>query len=71
MRSQTPACCHSRKRLQHVIPEPQPISCGNISQGIPLAKDEQNAYEIPIVSAIYGAEAGITGAAALCLNPHA
>lgn len=28
------------------------------------------ASEIPIVSAIYGAEAGITGAAALCLNPH-
>jgi hypothetical protein len=35
-RSQTPASCHSRKRLQHVTPEPQPISWGNISQGMPL-----------------------------------
>ncbi len=33
--SQTPACCQSRKRLQHVIPEPQPISWGSISQGMP------------------------------------
>src|SRR5918996_4646 len=32
-RSQTPpASCHSRKRRQHVTPEPQPISWGNISQ---------------------------------------
>jgi hypothetical protein len=35
-RSQTPACCHSRRRRQHVIPEPQPISAGSISQGMPL-----------------------------------
>ena len=38
-RSQTPASCHSRKRRQHrqhVSPEPQPISWGNISQGMPL-----------------------------------
>src|SRR3712207_4431023 len=35
-RFQTPACCHSRKRRQHVTPEPQPISWGNISQGMPL-----------------------------------
>jgi len=35
-RSQTPASCHSRKRRQHVTPEPQPISWGNISQGMPL-----------------------------------
>jgi hypothetical protein len=26
----------SRKRRQHVIPEPQPISCGSISQGVVL-----------------------------------
>jgi hypothetical protein len=35
-RSQTPASCHSRKRRQQVTPEPQPISWGNISQGMPL-----------------------------------
>src|SRR5215204_6553738 len=35
-RSHTPACCHPRKRRQHVTPEPQPISWGNISQGMPL-----------------------------------
>ena len=35
-RSQTPACCQSRRRRQHVIPEPQPISAGSISQGMPL-----------------------------------
>ena len=35
-RCQTPACCQSRRRRQHVIPEPQPISAGSISQGMPL-----------------------------------
>ena len=30
-RSQMPACRHSRRRRQHVIPEPQPISAGSIS----------------------------------------
>jgi hypothetical protein len=34
-RSQTAASCQSRKRRQQVIPEPQPISGGNNSQGIP------------------------------------
>jgi hypothetical protein len=34
--SHTPASCHSRKRRQQVIPEPQPISWGSISQGMPL-----------------------------------
>jgi hypothetical protein len=32
----TPARCHCANRRQHVIPEPQPISWGNNSQGIPL-----------------------------------
>src|SRR5688572_17114247 len=36
--SHTPASCHSRKRRQQVTPEPQPISCGSISQGMPLFK---------------------------------
>jgi len=34
--SHTPASCHSFRRLQQVIPDPQPISWGSISQGIPL-----------------------------------
>ena len=34
-RSQTPACCQSRRRRQQVMPEPQPISWGSISQGMP------------------------------------
>jgi hypothetical protein len=35
-RSQTPAFCQSRRRRQQVIPEPQPICGGNISQGMPV-----------------------------------
>jgi hypothetical protein len=35
-RSHTPACCQSRNRRQQVIPLPQPISKGNISQGMPV-----------------------------------
>jgi hypothetical protein len=34
--SHTPARCQSRSRRQHVIPLPQPISCGSICQGIPV-----------------------------------
>ena len=34
--SQTPAACQSRSRRQHVTPEPHPISCGSISQGMPV-----------------------------------
>ena len=34
--SHTPASCHSLRRRQQVIPEPQPISWGNISRGMPL-----------------------------------
>jgi hypothetical protein len=37
-RSQTPACCHSWSRRQQVIPLPQPISRGRISQGMPLRR---------------------------------
>lgn len=35
-RSQTPARCQSRSRRQHVIPLPQPSSCGSSSQPMPL-----------------------------------
>ena len=34
-RPQTPASCQSRRRRQHVMPDPQPISWGCISHGIP------------------------------------
>jgi len=34
--SQTPAFCQSRNRRQHVIPLPQPISCGKYSQPMPV-----------------------------------
>ena len=33
---QTPACCQSRRRLQHVTPLPKPSSLGSIRQGMPL-----------------------------------
>ena len=35
-RSHTPASCQSRSRRQQVMPEPQPISWGSISQGMPV-----------------------------------
>ncbi len=35
---QTPAACQSRSRRQQVIPEPQPISWGRSSQGMPVFK---------------------------------
>jgi hypothetical protein len=34
-RLHTPTCCQSRKRRQHVMPLPQPSSCGCISHGMP------------------------------------
>ena len=42
-RSQTPAVCQSRNRRQQVIPLPQPISAGSISQGMPVC----NTNRIP------------------------
>ena len=39
--SQTPAACHSCSRRQQVIPEPQPISWGSISQGMPDRKTKR------------------------------
>ena len=35
-RFQTPARCHRASRRQQALPEPQPISFGNMFQGIPL-----------------------------------
>ncbi len=40
-RSQTPACCQSRRRRQQVMPLPQPISLGSISQGMPLRRTKR------------------------------
>jgi hypothetical protein len=37
-RSQMPAACQSRNRRQQVIPLPQPISAGSISQGMPVCR---------------------------------
>lgn len=40
-RSQTPAFCQSRRRRQQVMPLPQPISLGSISQGMPLRRTKR------------------------------
>ena len=34
--AQTPAACQSRSRRQQLIPQPQPISAGSLSHGMPL-----------------------------------
>lgn len=50
-RSHTPISCQSRNRRQHVMPEPQPISCGSISQGMPERSTNNmplNAARLPI-----------------------
>lgn len=44
---QTPASCQSRSRRQQVIPLPQPISRGSISQGMPLRRTKR----IPVSAA--------------------
>jgi hypothetical protein len=36
--SQTPAACQSRNRRQHVMPLPQPISCGSHAHWIPVLR---------------------------------
>jgi hypothetical protein len=36
--SHTPAACQSRRRRQHVMPLPQPNSCGRYSQAQPVRK---------------------------------
>ena len=40
-RCQTPTRCQSRKRRQQVIPDPQPISWGRASQGIPVRRTKR------------------------------
>ena len=46
-RSHTPIACQSRSRRQHVMPEPQPISWGSISQGMP----ERSTNKMPVNAA--------------------
>jgi hypothetical protein len=43
----TPASCQSRRRRQQVMPLPQPISWGSISQGMPL----RSTNRIPVSAA--------------------
>jgi len=47
---QTPASFQSRSRRQHVMPLPQPISWGSISQGMPLLRTKR----IPVKAARSG-----------------
>jgi len=49
-RFQTPARCHRTSRRQHVLPDPQPISCGNIFHGMPL----RSTKRIPVSTARSG-----------------
>jgi hypothetical protein len=46
MRCQIPASCQSRKRRQQVIPDPQPISWGKSSQGIPVLSTKAIAVSV-------------------------
>jgi hypothetical protein len=41
IRSHMPACCQSRTRRQHVIPDPHPSSCGSICQGMPRRRTKR------------------------------
>ena len=45
--SQTPAACQSRRRRQHVMPEPHPNSFGRYSQGMPVLRTNK----IPVSAA--------------------
>jgi hypothetical protein len=47
---QTPARCQRARRLQHALPEPQPISLGSMFQGIPL----RSTNRIPVNAARSG-----------------
>jgi hypothetical protein len=49
-RFHTPARCHRTSRRQQVIPEPQPISRGNMRQGMPL----RSTKRIPVRTARSG-----------------
>ena len=48
--SQTPASCQSRRRRQHVMPDPHPISDGSISHWMPV----RSTNRIPVSAARSG-----------------
>lgn len=49
-RAQMPALCQSRSRRQQLMPHPQPISCGSISQGMPDLRTKR----MPVSAARFG-----------------
>src|SRR3712207_6805343 len=49
-RRHTPASCQSRSLRQHVEPDPQPISLGSISQGMPVLSTKT----MPVRAALLG-----------------
>jgi hypothetical protein len=49
-RCQTPARCHRAKRRQQALPDPQPISLGNMFHGMPL----RSTNRIPVSAARSG-----------------
>ena len=61
-----PAACQSRRRRQHVIPLPQPISCGRYSHGIPVLSTNR----IPVKQARSGVGGrpplGLGGCGGMC-----
>ena len=50
-----PSSCQSRKRRQHVMPDPQPSSRGSICQGIPL----RSTNRMPVGHARSGTHGGL------------
>ncbi|MGF6852881.1 hypothetical protein OKW29_001767 [Paraburkholderia sp. CI3] len=73
-RSQTPACCQSRKRRQQLIPDPQPISAGRSLQRMPLL----STNSIPVSAARlatglrpgYRKRLGLAGGRSGSINAH-
>ncbi|MBB5503537.1 hypothetical protein HDG37_007779 [Paraburkholderia sp. MM5384-R2] len=73
-RSQTPACCQSRKRRQQLMPDPQPISAGKSLQRMPLL----STNSIPVSAARsatglrpgYRKRLGLAGGRSGSINAH-
>src|SRR5919109_2152547 len=61
--SQTPRRCQYRSRRQQVTPAPQPISCGSISQGMPLRRTK--TMPVRQARSVTGGRPGLPGRA-LC-----
>lgn len=73
-RSQTPACCQSRRRRQQLMPDPQPISEGSSLQRMPLL----STNSIPVSAARsatglrpgYRKRLGLAGGKSGSINAH-